>query len=274
MTATDVYRITDQLDAHTLGVLETRLEARGRHPRFTAMIADYLDAMGIDGARSVLDVGCGTGVVARTIARRPGFGGRVTGIDMSPHLVDSARRLAAAEGFAGVTDFHAGDSRGLRLPDASFDAVVAHTLISHVDDPGAVLAELARVVRPGGQVAVFDGDYASLTFGTADPERGRAMDEAIIAAIVTNPRVMREMPQRLRDAGLEFAGVSAHVLAEVGTADFWRAGVESFTTLLPKSGAATAADAQAWADEVLGRSADGVFFGACNYYGYIARRPL
>ena len=270
--AVDVYRITDQLDTETLDVLETRLEARGRHPRFLHMMGEYLDAMSIDAAATVLDVGCGTGVVARTIARRKGFGGHVTGIDLSASLIEAARRFATGEGLSGVIDFHAGDSQSLKLPDAAFDAVIAHTLISHVDDPRAVLGELARVVKPGGMIGIFDGDYASITFGTDDPARGRAMDEAIIAAIVTNPRVMREMPQLLRDTRLDLVSSFAYVLAEVGTADFWKPGIQSFMKLLPKSGAATEAEAVAWADEVLRRSDEGVFFGACNFYSYLARR--
>ncbi len=71
-----------------------------------------------------------------------------------------------------------GDSRSLGLADAAYDAVVAHTLISHVDDPAAVLREIARVVQPGGKVGIFDGDYASMTFGSDDPQQGRADDEA------------------------------------------------------------------------------------------------
>lgn len=130
MTAVDVYRITDQLDGDTLGVLETRLEARGRHPKFLHMMGEYLEGMGIDGAGSVLDVGCGTGVVARTVARRPGFRGRITGIDLSPSLIAAAHRLAKSEGIGDRIDFRAGDSQSLKLADASFDAVIAHTLIS------------------------------------------------------------------------------------------------------------------------------------------------
>lgn len=272
MTAIDVYRITDQLDDDTLDVLETRLEARGRHPRFLHMMGEYLDAMDIDAAGTVLDVGCGTGVVARTIARRPAFRGRITGIDMSPRLVDAAARFAAREGLASRVEFRAGDSQSLQLADGSFDAVIAHTLISHVDSPAAVLAELARVVKPGGTVAVFDGDYASITFATDDPARGQAMDEAIIAAIVTNPRVMRDMPGLLPQAGLELTTSFAYVLAEVGQVDFWKPGILSFTKLMPKAGAATEAEASAWAAEVLARSDRGVFFGSCNFYGYLARR--
>ena len=104
----------------------------------------------------------------------------------------------------------------------TFDAVVAHTLVSHVDDPRMVLQEAARVVKPGGIVGFFDGDYASMTFTLADPEQTRQYDEALINAIVTSPRVMRYMPRLLREAGLEMVRVFASVMAEVGQADFWR----------------------------------------------------
>jgi len=81
MGTVDVYRITDELDDATLDVLVTRLEVRGKHPRFGQMMREYFDAMAIDSAGSVLDLGCGTGVASRAIARRAGFSGRVTGID-------------------------------------------------------------------------------------------------------------------------------------------------------------------------------------------------
>jgi ubiquinone/menaquinone biosynthesis C-methylase UbiE len=149
MAAVDVYRITDKLDDPTLEALVTRLEARGKHPRFTAMMNDYFDAMKIESRTAVLDLGCGTGVAARAIARRKGFAGHVTGIDVSPYLTAAAKRLAEEEGLAGAVDFRTGDSQSLDLPDASFDAVIAHTLVSHVPDPLTVLREIARVVKPG-----------------------------------------------------------------------------------------------------------------------------
>ena len=67
MGTVDVYRITNSLDDGTLDVLVTRLEARGKHPRFAEMIGEYLNAMAIDSAKSVLDLGCGTGVAALSL---------------------------------------------------------------------------------------------------------------------------------------------------------------------------------------------------------------
>jgi ubiquinone/menaquinone biosynthesis C-methylase UbiE len=261
----DVYRITSKLDDATLDALVTRLEAHGKHPRFAEMLRKYLDAMIIDSAKSVLDLGCGTGVATRAIGRRPGFSGRVTGIDVSSHLIAAATRLANAEGLGNAVEFRVGDSHSLEIRDASFDAVVAHTLFSHLDDPRAVLKEIVRIVKPGGKVGIFDGDYASLTFGTDDPDKAKADDEAIINAVVTNPRVMRQMPQLLREAGLQLLSAFSYVVADVGRADFWDSAIKSFVKLLPKAGAMTEAEAVEWAAAMFRRSDQGTFFGASNY---------
>lgn len=273
MPNADVYRITDQLDDATLGALVARLEARGKHPRFVAMMEEYFAAMGVRGAKRVLDLGCGTGIAARAIASDPGYLGRVIGIDVSPFLAAEAARLAAAEGLATKVEFRVGNSQQLDLPDSSVDAAVAHTLISHVLDPLAVLKEMARVVRPGGTVGIFDGDYASLTFGNSDPVQGRADDEIIINAVVTSPRVMRQMPHLLREAGLELAASYAHVVADIGKADFFAPALQSFLRLLPKVGAMSELAARSWVDAMMARSEQGVFFGASNFYSYVARRP-
>jgi ubiquinone/menaquinone biosynthesis C-methylase UbiE len=272
MGTVDVYRITDELDHPTLDVLATRLEARGKHPRFIEMMQQYLGAMRIDSAATVLDLGCGTGVVTRAIAQRKGFAGRVIGIDRSSYLTAAARRFAEEEGVGSVVEFHTGDSQSLNLPDAAFDAVVAHTLISHVEDERAVMREIARIVKPGGRVGIFDGDYASLTFGAADPAKARAMDETIINALVTNPRVMREMPQLLQEVGLVLEVSFAHVVADIGKADFFAPGLQSLIRLLPKSGAMSESEARAWVDAVMKRSERGIYFGASNFYSYVATR--
>lgn len=272
MSALDPFGRTDQLDEATLETLVARFEARGASPVFSLMLQEYLDAMGIDEAVRVLDLGCGTGLAARAIARRADFSGTVLGIDLSPHLVTAAHRLAREEGVEVRLDFRTGDAHAVDADDATFDAVVAHTLVSHVEDPSMVVREAARVLRPGGMLGIFDGDYASLTFGNADPARGQAYDEALISAVVTNPRVMRQLPRWLSDAGLELVDSFAHVLAEIGRADFWSTAVEAYRRLIPKAGVMTEAEADAWAAALRRDSQVGVFFGSSNYYAYVARR--
>lgn len=86
-----------------------------------------------------------------------------------------AERLSTNEGVSEQIQFVVGDTRRLDIHDEVFDAVVAHTLVSHVDDPLLVIKKAARVVRRGGTVVIFDGDYASLTFDHPTPPKANPM---------------------------------------------------------------------------------------------------
>jgi ubiquinone/menaquinone biosynthesis C-methylase UbiE len=271
--ALDPFRITDKLEDALLDVMVSRLEVRGNHWFFQKVLGEYLDAMDIDSASTVLDIGCGTGVAARTIARRANFSGRVTGIDLSPYLVEAAKRLADEEGLGDLVEFRSRDTRDLDIPDGRFDAVVAHTLVSHVKEALTVLKEAGRLVKPGGLIAVFDGDYASMTFALDDPVQSKRHDEALIKAVVTSPRVMQQMPRIIQQAGLEMVRTFPYIMAEVGKGNFWLSAIDSFEKLAPKSGAMTEAEATSWANALHEAADKGVFFGASNYYTYIARRP-
>lgn len=272
MPTMDVFSVTDRLDDSMLDVMIERLETRGAHPRFVAMMADYLEAMAIDDAGEVLDLGCGTGVVARTIAKRPDFSGRVTGVDLSPRLTEAAAKLSEREGLARRVRFRVGDSQSLGFDDETFDAVVAHTLMSHVPDPAAVLGEAARLVRPNGAIGVFDGDFASLSFEAEVGEDAAELDARLVESVATQPRVMRRMPRLAKDAGLDVEGSFAYVLTEAGRADFWESSIRSLGALLPKAGAMTQEKADAWVESQMRASDEGVFFGTSNYYGYVLRR--
>lgn len=269
----DVYGSTEKLDAPVLDVVATRLEARGKHPTFRQMLYEYLDCMKIDDLHSVLDLGCGTGFAAREIAKRPGFTGNVVGVDVSSVLVDQASKLADEEGLSNRIDFRVGDSRSLEDSDNSFDAVIAHTLISHLPDPGTLIEEMIRLAKPGGFVAIFDGDYASLTFSHPDAEKGKAIDELIIGSIVTQSRILRQLPFFLKSSGLQIENAFSYVVTDVGKAEFWASSVESMRKLLPAANAMSAEEADSWANDRNRESDDGTFFASCNYYAYVARKP-
>jgi SAM-dependent methyltransferase len=269
----DPYGRTRELGEPALTAMVARLEQRGGHPSFAAMLHGYLDRLPLAAARSVLDLGCGTGVAARAVASRPEFAGRIVGVDLSPHMVAAARRLAHEQGLAERVTFQIGDCLALEEVDAARDSVIAHTLMSHVPAPDAVLAEAARVVRPGGAVAIFDIDPASLTFGTEDPAYGARMEGAISGALLANPRLMRTMPLLLRRAGLELVDSLAWVISEAGTGDFWVGALDSFLVLVPEAGVLSPDEIQAFVEAQRRASAEGTFFAAANYYAYLARRP-
>ncbi len=102
----------------------------------------------------VLDVGCGTGFLALLFAAR---GHRVTGVDVAPQMIERARAKATAQGLA-VT-FRIDDAEALQDPDASYDLVVCRHLLWTLPNPQQALAEWVRVTRPGGRVAVIDGEW-------------------------------------------------------------------------------------------------------------------
>ena len=103
---------------------------------------------GIQPGQRVLDVACGTGVVAVTAAR---LGARVTGLDLTPELLERARENA---GVAGVeVDWHEGDLEELPFGDAAFDAVLSQFGHIFAPRPQVAVAEMLRVLKPGGTIA-------------------------------------------------------------------------------------------------------------------------
>ena len=100
----------------------------------------------------VLEVGVGTGISL------PNYdaGVRVTGIDLSTDMLDKARKRIAKEGLDNIDDIIEMDAADLGFEDASFDVVVAMYVLTVVPDPGAVMAELNRVCRPGGDVIILN----------------------------------------------------------------------------------------------------------------------
>jgi len=266
----DAMQFVNEQDAATRARFIERLEFRAGDPTFVAYRDAYLDLIGLPSTAAVLDLGCGTGVVARAIASRDRFAGTVTGIDQSSDFIAAAERLAAVEGVGDRIEFAIGDAHKLDLPSARFDVTVAHTLISHVRDPLAVLAEAGRVTRHGGSVVVFDGDYASLTFDSPDPRLGEAVENALQSMIMSAPRVMRELPRLLPQAGLRLVATQAHVYAEAGSSGFMLNLAEAYAPLAAASGLLPAAEVEAWLADQRCAAEDGTFFAACNYYTYVA----
>lgn len=99
-----------------------------------------------------IDVACGPGVVSRATAARVGS---VKGVDLTPAMIAEAERRAGEEGIANVS-FALGDATGLDLADNSFDGAITRLSLHHIPAPGRVVAEMARLVRPGGWVLVSD----------------------------------------------------------------------------------------------------------------------
>ena len=126
----------------------SRLLSLGQDPRWRRYLVSRVEC-GPEG--SVLDVATGTAAVAIELVRQKGC--RVVGLDQSPEMLTGARARVDAAGLSDRVTLLEGGAEQLPFPDGAFDALTFTYLIRYVEDPGATLAELARVVKPGGIVA-------------------------------------------------------------------------------------------------------------------------
>jgi ubiquinone/menaquinone biosynthesis C-methylase UbiE len=193
-----------------------RLELRAAAESEIATREEYVGLLGVAPGERVLDVGCGSGAVTRTLARRVAPGGRAVGMDTSAALLAVAREHANEAGLGATIEFKVGDCRALPFPDASFDAAVAATTLSHVPDPARALAEMVRVTRPGGRVGVFDVDGDLTLFAHPDRELTRKIVAAFSDQGWVNGWLMRELPARCAALGIENVRIRAFMPLESG----------------------------------------------------------
>jgi SAM-dependent methyltransferase len=157
-------------DTYTHGHQESVL--RSHRWRSAENSAAYLLPFLSPGAR-VLDVGCGPGTITLDLAAHVAPG-RTIGVDREASVIAEARRLLDSQPTSGV-EFRTADAYALGFDDGSFDVVHAHQLLQHLSDPVAALVEMRRVLRPGGVLAVRDGDYGGFVWAPSDPLLDRWM---------------------------------------------------------------------------------------------------
>jgi ubiquinone/menaquinone biosynthesis C-methylase UbiE len=266
----DLYaNITEAAPALLEGLM-TALELRAANPQYRAMLDTYLADAPIPPDARALEVGCGTGAVTRVLAGRPGVAEAV-GVDPSPVFVAKARELAA--GLTTLT-FEPADGRSLPFSGASFDLVVFHTTLCHVPEPEAMVGEGTRVLRPGGCLAVFDGDYATATLATGAGDPLQACADAFREQFVHDPWLVRRLPALVKSAGLQIERVRSYGYVEASEPGFMLASwVELGADALAASGRIGPEAAAALKAEARRRVASGEYFGHIAYMSLVARKP-
>jgi ubiquinone/menaquinone biosynthesis C-methylase UbiE len=264
-TTRDPWSVITQLDATTVAALAERLEVRAADPRQRQLWADFLSRASFPAGAQVLEVGCGTGVITELIAALPTVS-RTVGIDPSGELVERARSR-----MTGVT-FDVGDGRALPYDDESFDAVVFATTLCHVPDPALALAEAWRVVRPGGSLLVYEGDYNTATVGLSAYDPLQACVEAGVARMVHDPWIVRRLQPMVAAAGFDVGELRSHGYIEVA-AGYVPTLVAAGATAMVELATITQPLAEALGAEAALRAEAGRFFGHIAYASLTAARP-
>jgi ubiquinone/menaquinone biosynthesis C-methylase UbiE len=263
----DVWAAVATLDTTTQDRLADVLETRGADPQQQAMRQAFLADVPFPARATVLDVGCGTGVLTRRLARLPAVE-TVIGVDPAPALLERARDLAAD--VPNVT-FQEADGCSLPFGDEAFDVVVFDSTLSHVPAPGHALAEAHRVLRPFGSVAVFDGDYATTTVALGDYDPLQACVEMMMANSVNDRWLARRLPVLVREAGFAPEPYRSYGFIETG-GGYMLTVIDRGADLLSTVGQIGDETAAALKAEARRRVEAGSFFGHIAYGSITARK--
>lgn len=230
-----------------------------------------LDALDAEHGEHMLDVGCGPGFYLQDLADVVGPDGGVTGIDISRHMLDAARRRVG--GAANVT-LLLGAAGEPELPEGRFDGAISVQVLEYVPDVPTVLEWIWSALRPGGRIVLWDIDWSTVSWASSDEWRMeqvlRAWDEHL---------VHRSLPQRLpvllRDAGYVDVRAAAHAFVNTGDgAGGYGSGLVRFIEdYLEGRDEVDRGDLAAWASEQRHRQQQGEFFFSITQFCFIGRKP-
>ena len=250
-----------------------RLETVYASPAIAAQRARTRAALGARPGERGLDVGCGPAFLACELGREVGPAGRIVGVDESPDMLEAARARIAREGLADRMEVHEGDAARLAFPAGAFDFVTAVQVYLYVPDVERALAEAARVLRPGGRLAVVDTDWDSCVWLTADRDRHRRVMEAQGGHFIQQHLPTR-LPGLLGRVGLGLAHAEAIPVLELsGSPGTFSGGLIGPTADLAVRYGVPREEAEAWRTDLLARAAGGEYFFSLTRYLFVATRP-
>ena len=131
-----------------------------------------IERMSLRLGQRVLDVGCGTGTSTLALAKIVGVTGVVRGVDYDAAMITEAQRRARLDRVDSWVFYHRANAAALPWPDGSFHASRSDRVLQHMLEPERAFDELVRVTQPGGRVVVIDGDWATLSIDSDDPDIG------------------------------------------------------------------------------------------------------
>ena len=218
----------------------------------------------------VLDIGTGPGFLALELADAVGSTGRVVGIDTSESVLEAARRRCAERTWV---ELRSGDASHLPFADGEFDVATSIQVYEYIADVDAALAEMHRVLRPGGRAAIVSTDWRSSVWHAEDEKRAERMFAAW-AEHCAHQDLPRTLAARMRKVGFELG--PQQVISQFSTTydpkRFTTVAVGFIRAFATGRQGLTETDTAAWADEQRRLGEEGKFFACVHQFLFVAQR--
>ena len=235
--------------------------------RLKAWALEHLDPQP---GMTAVDVGCGTGEDAQGLAVTLAPEGRAIGVDVSTVMISEARRRADAVGNPAL--FEEGPADSLPLGGSSVDVLRCERVLQHVSEPVACVAEMLRVLRPGGRVALIDTDWRSLVLWPGDPNVTAGIRDAW-AESFANPAAGSQLVDLLLRTGFTETTLTADVLVLRPSNAGDRPPVSLMAANAVRTGRLSQEAVDAWLSQVRAASAAAGFVAMVTMTAACARRP-
>ena len=263
----DPFQNVDAAGDDFIRMFADSMDLRQSDPVMEAIVADYLSRLSNSGGLTV-EVGAGAGAVTRRIAddRAPG---RVLGFEPSEGFVREAR---ARTGGRRNLSFEVADGADLPLEEGSVQSLVMHTVLTHVTDPTALIAEARRVLEPGGELVICDADFAKASLASFANAPLDSCARLFTEHFVTDAHLVGKLPALLTAAGLETTHFDLRSRL-VATSEQMLAWVEVTCDLMLKAGQIGEPLAEGLRSEYRRRMESGQLYGYQAFATAIARKP-
>ncbi len=237
-------------------------------PDVTRQRMRTLEALQLNAGEFVLDVGCGTGLLAHDMATLVGASGRVAGVDINQH-----RLMLAEQRCADLPQVQLKQSKAENLPEGveSFDAVSCVQVLLYLSDVPTALSEMYRVLKTGGRIVIIETDWRGTVLNSFDDSLTRkilaAWDDA-----VSSPNLPIRLGPLLKAQGFSAVSVEAFPIVNTScTPGSWSIDMlELFAQHAREQDAVSADDSEAWLGDLQHKGAEGSYFFCVNRFVFTA----
>jgi len=266
----DVFLNIDEQPKDSVSMISERLEDRSFKGQFSDFTKEYFELLDYDENSRILELGGGTGVIGRNFIEYRNFKGKYVVSDLSKELLNFGEKKAKELELDNHLEFKQIDAMSEIINDQGFyDAIIMHTLVSHVPNPAVVIENAKKLLKRNGKIIIFDADYETLLMASGNKELDEIVNAAIKKGCVAQPKVMRLIPKIANSLKLKLIKYKSNLLFEAGSAEFFYGMGKTLSNAVVKSNQLDKKIADEWLKEIEKAMSENTFFGMCPYITYI-----